>query len=355
MQKNKPENILIIQLGDIGDLILTFPCIRAVKEAYPASNIIVAVRDKARDLVDLCEWSDGVIEVSTEKRGLLAGVTFQKRFIEKLRSYKFDLSIDMRTGTRGAIMSWLSGAKRRIAFFSKDEGFWRNRIFTDLVRAKYIINQHMVDYNLGVLEPLAISTDFRFPEITIDPNKMNIILQKLLPEDFDQAVPIIAIQPFSLWEYKEWGIDKFAELITWLKNNYQCLIVITGGPAEKEKAAQLNNIVGESVLSVVGKTSIGQYAELLSACKLLISVDSAGPHIAAATGTRTITIYGPGSPEVWAPRGEKHMVVRNSMTCVPCNKAGCHGLHTSRCIETLNLEDVSIAVQKQMVLVQNDS
>ena len=54
-----PKNILLIQLGDIGDVVLTFPCIRALKETYPSANVFVAVREKAVDLAGAIDQSIG--------------------------------------------------------------------------------------------------------------------------------------------------------------------------------------------------------------------------------------------------------------------------------------------------------
>jgi heptosyltransferase-3 len=77
-------------------------------------------------------------------------------------------------------------------------------------------------------------------------------------------------------------------------------------------------------------------------------VDSAGPHIAAATGTPTVTIYGPSSWQDWAPVGEQHRVVLPDMDCVPCKKKGCNHSGRSLCLEELNTEKVKKVVREAM-------
>lgn len=348
MISQNPQNILLIQLGDIGDVILTIPCIRALKETFPAAYIYVAVRDKASGIIELCEWSSGVIPITNKKRGLVAEIGHQIRFFSKLRSLRFDLAIDMRTGTRGAIIAFLSGAGKRLAFFAPDGKLWRNRVFTNLVVPKYIIDQHMVDYNLGLLAPFKIIPKERKPQIRIPLESQRAIKDLFLKEGISGDLPLVAIQPFSLWQYKEWPQEKFVALINWIKEKYNLPILITGGPDERQRAADLATKAGKEVYNMAGKTSIEMYAALLSLCRLMISVDSAGPHLAAAVGTPTVTIYGPSSPDVWAPIGRQHLVVQKKLACVPCSLTGCEGSMVSRCIVDLDVDEVKLAVEKQL-------
>ena len=62
------RNILLIQLGDIGDVVLSFPCIRALHENFPEAGLIVGVRQKAAELIQDCPWTDGVISINQDER-----------------------------------------------------------------------------------------------------------------------------------------------------------------------------------------------------------------------------------------------------------------------------------------------
>ena len=85
---------------------------------------------------------------------------------------------------------------------------------------------------------------------------------------------------------------------------------------------------------------------LLSLSYLNVGVDSAAPHIAAAVGTPTITIYGPSDWRDWAPIGETHSVVTPDRDCAPCHQKGCDGSGTSKCIEELTVDSVKGAIQE---------
>ena len=134
--KNSHKNILLIQLGDIGDVVLSIPAFRTIHENFPDANIIIAVREKAQELIKNLPGTHGVISINQGKRSFFSEIKYQWTFFSQVRRYQFDLVFDFRTGTRGAILAFLSGAKERVSFFDHDS-FWRNRLFTMLYRMDY--------------------------------------------------------------------------------------------------------------------------------------------------------------------------------------------------------------------------
>ena len=88
---NKPlpkeiKNILLIQLGDIGDVVLSFPCIRALNENFPKANIIVAVREKAKELIEDCMWVTESVSINKKIRKPYQEIIYQKDFFSCLRN-----------------------------------------------------------------------------------------------------------------------------------------------------------------------------------------------------------------------------------------------------------------------------
>jgi len=93
---------------------------------------------------------------------------------------------------------------------------------------------------------------------------------------------------------------------------------------------------------------LAELAGLLNLSYLHIGVDSAGPHIAAATGTPTVTIYGPSSWQDWAPIGDQHQVVLPEMDCVPCKRKGCNHSGRSLCLKALSTDSVKSVIHEVM-------
>jgi lipopolysaccharide heptosyltransferase II len=344
------RNILIIQLGDIGDVVLSIPAFRAVRENFPRAEITVAVREKANELIRQIPWVDGVIVVNQDRRSPLAEIFHQREFFSSVREHRFDLAFDLRTGTRGAVLAFLSGAKERVGFLDPD-GPWRNRLFTRLYRLEYRLPQHVSAYYSSLLEAHGLTIGSTAPEMRVLPEMKERAAKILQCEGVPAELPVIAIQPFSLWRYKEWNIEKYIRLVQGILTNCHVSIAITGSPDEKQRAREMVDRCNQdspSVFNLAGKTSIGELAALLASCRLFIGSDSAGVHIAAAVGTPTVTIFGPSSPASWAPVGESHAIVQKVMPCIPCREKGCDGSEVSRCLKELDVDEVWTVVRMQL-------
>lgn len=335
-----PRGILLIQLGDIGDVVLSTPCIRALRKNYPQARIVVAVRGKAAELLEDSPWLDQVIPLTRQSGSLWQKLRFQLDFFRNLRSLHCDLAIDLRTGTRGAIMAFLSGASQRIGFYAEDGRLWRNRLFTSLLKREYTPDLRVVDYLLSLLAAFGISTEQRIPGLVVAGDTQEKIRALLAREGISRDKKLVAVQPFSLWQYKEWGKEKYIGLIRWLVAEYGVAVLVTGSAAEKERAGEIVRGCGAECYNFAGKTSIAMYAALLQKCRLFIGVDSAGLHIAAAVGTPTVGIFGPSSPVSWAPVGRQHLIVQKNLPCVPCRQKGCQDSEKSVCLDELTLEEV---------------
>lgn len=350
--KQGHQNILLIQLGDIGDVVLSIPAFRAVREHFPHAKIIIAVREKAKDLIRHIPWVDDAVAVNQDRRSLHHELRYQWTFFSLVRDCHFDLVFDFRTGTRGAVLAFLSGAKKRVGFYDT-EGFWRNKLFTRLYRLDYRASMHVAAYYFSLLQATGVTVAHEVPEMHVAPecqkNAARILEQESVPSEW----PIIAIQPFSLWRYKEWSADKYIQLIHRIISAYRVSVVITGS---HDEAVMVKDLVGRcedgasggrQVFNLAGKTSLGELAAIIKSCRLFVGVDSAGMHIAAAVGTPTVVIFGPSAPASWAPVGNHHAVVQKDLSCVPCRQKGCDGSEVSRCLEELVVDEVWTVVESQ--------
>jgi predicted lipopolysaccharide heptosyltransferase III len=351
LSRDNVRTILLIQLGDIGDVMLTFPAVRALKENFPRADVFVAVREKAKELIEECPWAAGVISVNEEKRSWMDEWYYQAKFFSALRGRHFDLAIDMKAGDRAAILALLSGAKQRIGLYASDGKLWRNRVFTHLALPDQAPGRHMAEHYLSLLEEYGIKTDHVWPELVPSEARLRVAQDLLKKEGVPADRPVIAIQPFSLWPYKEWGIGNYIGLIRWLVSNYLVSIIVTGSGDERAKADELMKECPSNTYNLAGKTSIGTLAAVFHRCKLFIGVDSAGMHIAAATGIPTVNLFGPSSSTDWAPRGKGHLVIRKDLPCVPCQKKGCEDSGVSRCLDELTLAEVQDAVKSHMEII----
>ena len=340
--------ILLIQLGDIGDVVLTTPTMRALRENCLHSEIFVFVREHTRELVEDCPWVDGVISVNKGNRNLREEIAYQRDFLAELRRKRFELTIDLRAGTRGAIVSYLSGAKVRIGRYSDDGALWRNRLFTHLIRPENELEQYSSLHSLNILAPLELDVKDTSPALVVTPEKEKSALEILRREKVPPDKPILALHPFSRWSYKEWLTKNYIRLINHIGSRYPVSIVVSGAPQERDRVSEIVSESSVDAYNFAGKTSIGELPAVLKNCSLLIGIDSAAVHIAAAVGIPTITIFGPSSPVSWAPRGKKHRIIQKDMPCVPCRQKGCNNSEVSRCLNELEPEEVIPLVENHV-------
>src|SRR4030042_1568 len=130
LQKRDTKNILIIQLGDIGDVVWVTPTLWAVKGKYPDAKVSILVWKGFGALLEEDPSLHKIFEVRHYKGNFFKKVIEQIRFISGLRKEHFDLVFDLRAGDRGAIMAYLTGAPVRGPMFYREVPFWRNMLFT---------------------------------------------------------------------------------------------------------------------------------------------------------------------------------------------------------------------------------
>jgi heptosyltransferase-3 len=339
------RSILLIQLGDIGDVVWATPTFLAVKEAYPQANVSVLLRESFGSLLEADPHIHKIFEVKQYKGNFLKRAGDQLAFIRDLRREHFDLVFDLRLDDRGVFMAFLSGAPIRVSIAHR--GLWQKQFFSHLVAPpssdKRIYGA--AEQSLQIVKEFGIDTKDTIPKLLVSEKVKKIVKQLLDHEGVTAVNRWITLNPFSRWQYKEWGYEKWVQIIDWLWEEYGISTVLVGAPEEKEKSIDIVKKCSGRVFNLTGRTTLSELAAVLNLSSLHIGVDSAAPQIAAAVGTPTITIYGPSEWLVWAPIGETHSVVTPDCDCAPCHQKGCDGSGISKCLEELAVDKVKGAIQ----------
>jgi ADP-heptose:LPS heptosyltransferase len=337
------RKILIIQLGDIGDVVWAIPSFRAVKAAFPQAELCVLTRKPNGDLLLDDRQIDKVLQIAPHS--IWGGI----QFVRNLRKEKFDLTVDLRADDRGAFTSYLSGAQMRAALYYPGYKL-RNRLFTHLVESQPATGKKYgaAWQSLMIIRGLDIKEETTVPLISVAEESKNRIRAIMVKEKIDMKKGWVSINPFSRWSYKEWGVDKWRELVSAIWQKHSMPVVVIGSEAEGKRAEEIVATAVSPVYNLAGKTTLREMPALLQMSRLHIGVDSAAPHIAAAVGTPTLTIYGPSDWREWAPPGDNHRVVLPDEDCSPCYKKGCAGKGRSICLENLDVARVESAVDNML-------
>jgi len=334
-----PRNVLLIQLGDVGDVVLTSPTIRAVKETYPVARVSIMVRKPFGNLLLADPNLHEVVETGRIRGSVLHVLREYGKLIRKLRSARYDLVIDLRTGDRGAILSLLTGAPIRVGTSAGVKNpFLHSIFFTHILRNLTIAPPPAhpgTDQSLRVLRGIGISTADTMPRLSISPSDLARAKKLLVDCGLNSEAQWITINPFSRWKYKEWDNTKWGEVIDQIWEARRIPAVLLGSAEEFNGCQKIVAGREPRAINLAGKTTLGELAAVISMSSLHLGVDSAAPHIATALKTPNITIHGPTDWRGWRIVDNHHKVISNPMECVPCSMMGCDDLGKSLCLDSL--------------------
>jgi heptosyltransferase-3 len=341
-------NILVIKLRHLGDVLITTPVLSALKEAYPQARITMVVNPGTEDMVrghpDLAE----VLPLPRDQHpDFIKELPSQLKFIKALRNKDFDISIDFTIGDRGAILSFLSGAPRRLGFTPRrGKQWWWKLAYTQTLAQpepnKPIVVSHLEMLRLLGLQPKKWETQFAW-----SPEDEEGLENALTRQGGANQNPYVVVHPTSRWMFKTWRLGGYARVIDHLQETCGLKVMVTGGPEEKEQAA-VQAILSQcrtQPLDLSGRLTLKQLGCLIAGARLFFGVDSAPMHIAAAVKTPVLALFGPSGDIMWGPWGKGHRVIKKNWPCRPCGQDGCEGSKVSRCLEEITAEEAISGIE----------
>jgi heptosyltransferase III len=294
-------NILLIQLKRIGDLILTTPAIAALREKFPEATLSLAVSPAVEGLLPAISGVDKVFVVRGQADDALDWIA--------LAWGKFDYCLDFTRNDRSSFLTLLSQARKRI---TSDHPNLRTKIrarsYNEFVESP-VRFLHTVDYHLALLKPLGIHDASR--AIRLDLPDSTVEKAEQLLKAAQAGDEFVILHPGSARAEKFWEVDRWAQLIDHCVQERQMKCVLTGGrsPTERTQIATIKSSTRSDVIDLSGKTDLLTLAALVRKARLLITVDSAPMHFAAAWGTPQVVLFGPTNPFHWHPRSESAVVL----------------------------------------------
>ncbi len=350
---NSIKKVLVIKLRKIGDVLLSVPTIRAIREHLPDSYIAALVNKGTEEMLSGNPLLDEVISFDRSVKGLplLQSLSAQAGLIRRLRQKRFDLVVDLTSGDRPALIALLSGAKYRLGHDPRGKGFMGKKCcYTHLVPPSGE-EKHVVESNLDVVRLLGMDTTDKSVTISVPPEEQAQVDEWLKEADYPLDGTLIHIHPTSDWLFKCWRDKAVAQLIDYLQLNRKLKVVLTSGPATKEmnKVKSILNFTQSNPLNLAGRTSLKQLAAVSIRSKLFIGVDSAPMHIAAAAGTPVIALFGPSGEHMWGPWGQGHTVISKDWPCRPCGQDGCEGSKRSKCLEEISVDEVKTVLERYLL------
>ena len=296
-----PPRIAVFQALNLGDFLCVTPALRALRQGFPEAEITFIGRPWAEPLVRRLSSVDrflpfpgwpGIAESPLEDS--IAPIWPD-----------FDLAIQMH-GSGEASNAFLAslGAKRTIGYGPDSD----TRLTTALAWRE---GEPEPERWLRLIEVLGVKAVAPWPEFPVTDVEQHRAAM-LLPDD---GRPWIGLHPGASDAARRWPAASFARLGDCLAERYRAHVVLTGTAAERGLTAAVGGAMHATPLDLAGETTLGELAAVISRLDLLVCNDTGVSHVAAATRTPSVVLFGPTRPQRWAPRHSRHLAL--DATLVP--------------------------------------
>ena len=320
------KRILFIRIDRIGDMAMSTPALKAIKKAFPASELIVLASSSNQSLLFNNPYVDKII-VYKQCRKTIETI----KVLRQLRKHKLYLAIDPYADyeLETALIAFLSGAQRRVGY-----GSYGREMFFNIRGPEIESNRHIIDLTLDVLKSIGIVAQDRTPEIFLAEDEVRWARNWLKNKGIGDK-PIVGIHPGAYYETQRWPPESFATLGKQLLKAKEADLILFGSIQDKELIDSISSIVNNKEMRAYIACDLRKFASLLSCCHLFICNNSGPLHIAIAANIPTISFMGPTIKDRWMPTGDMHTVLRvDNLPCIGCNSGICE-IETHDCMRLI--------------------
>jgi ADP-heptose:LPS heptosyltransferase len=331
------KRIIISRTDNLGDVVLTLPMAGILKHEFPGCYILFLGKKYTKPLIDASEHVDEFLDWDEIKEMWDVGreIRDNEKFradiilhvfpVKEIQKLSKAAGIPLRIGTSHRWYSWLYCNK--LIHYSRKKS-----------------NLHEAQLNL---KPLGITREFSLSEIPSfygltrltslrDDELKSFSSHQLISSPARQFKLIL--HPKSKGSAREWGLDNFSKLISFLPED-KFRISVTGTREEGEMMKDFLMLHRGRVTNMTGKLSVAELLSFINACDGLVAASTGPLHIAAALGKRVVGIYAPMRPifpQRWAPLGKNATYLFLDKKCEACRKT-CD----CTCIRAIRPEDVA--------------
>ena len=336
----RPHNVLLVELSEMGSAILVDPAMRKLKSQIDGELCFVIFKKNKPSLQLLgTVKEENIFTIDESGLGALTWTTL--KFLVWCRRKKIDAVIDLELFSRfTALLSGFSGASRRVGFYRfHNEGLYRGDFLTHKIA--YNPHQHITKNFIAMVDALFMPTmQVPFTKRVIGDDET--VLAKAAVSDADKAAvraviaehfsgfdaqPIILVNSNAsdLLPQRRWQPENYCTLIKkMLDYAPDALVLLTGAPAESEGIQKLADCVDDPrCINFAGAVKFLQLPHLYSISAFMITNDSGPAHFAAVTDMHTYVLFGPETPALYGSLGPTTPIFAG-MACSPCVSASNH-------------------------------
>lgn len=346
--KDKKSKILVYQVGNIGDLTVSTPVYRALREKFPLAEITLLSSSGskkyvgAEEIIKPLNYVDNIQSFFPED---FASLKTYYYFFQAIKKGKYDLVVYLPSNLwktfhifRDMVFFSLTGIKYGTGFQMFED--YHNYLNHN------VLPRNEVQRLFDLLKPIGIESGNKKTEFAVSKESLEFVQGFLSRHKISKKTNKIAVMPAGKYSSRLWPKQYFIKLIDRINENFSVEIILIGSEFDKKLAEEIKQCTKMKPLNTTGSLKINQVGALLKNCNLLITNDTGPMHIAAAIGVPTVSIFsGVDIPFLWYPSGDNHKIFYNKVACSPCFQQNCN---KHICMEGIPVDRVYDAVVEQL-------
>jgi lipopolysaccharide heptosyltransferase II len=297
---NTCKNILCIRADNMGDLLMSSPAIRALKESFKC-KVTVLTSSNATPAAELITEIDEVItfDFPWVKLNEYTGNDEVSLLISVLESKQFDACVVFNVYSQNPLpavmLAYMAKIPRRLAYCRENPYL----LLTDWVpdREPYEFIRHQVSRDLVLVSNVGATTDNKHLSLQVEHASMESLQRQLLAAGVDNSKPIILLHPGVSEVKRKYPLEFWIQIAKTLCKDDRYQYLITGSALEEEEASIIESATDGQVRSVAGLFQLDVFAAMIASSALVISVNTGTVHLAAALQTPVVVLYANSNPQ----------------------------------------------------------
>jgi len=330
------KNVVLRLPNWIGDAVMAKPAVGFLRKCLPDAKITALGKPSVNELYRYDRNIDELLafELPSTSNKLSA----LREFSKGLKSYAFDLGITFPDSFSSALVFRMGGVRRRIGYSSELRSF----LLTSPIKLpeKMI---HRSEKYINLVES--------FTGVECSSRELNVEVSSRERDAADRFLEgtesFAVVCPTSRAPSRRWGNDHYTGLIRSLHNDMSWSIVLAGAADESGAIDRIAYDSGVKCLNLAHENDILLSIEVMRRSEVFVGNDSGAAHLAAASGTRVVSISGADDPRETRPLARIARIVNKNIECSPCVKNICPRKdHVNECMDVISVRDVMLAVRE---------
>lgn len=301
-----PQEILIYLPAWVGDAVMATPTLRALRAHFPGAKITGLCKAYVKPVFEATPWLDRIVTLRgrPRPRKKSSAATARRRsnlaLTARLRQHGFDLAVLLPNSFRSAAMVSLANIPRRVGYDRDNRGFLLTDMLLPLKHDGRYVPVPIIDYYLALAAYLGATHADRRVELFTRPEDDAAAERLLRGAGVDITRPLVLLNPGAATkgDAKLWPAERFAAVADHLIERHGAIVLVSGSPKERPILHEVHAAARRPLIDLLARGSnLRLLKSIAKLCRLAISNDSGGRHIAAAMSVPCVSLFGPTDPE----------------------------------------------------------